>query len=107
MYCAYTIPGMTGSSLMYYYNGKAVYAPSASTADYNRDSPGYPSSKPPSAGFPSSFFMPGTHTHTHTHGLSLITAPTTGFLSSLRTLDYRQSGLVLKDVLRPKSTKKN
>uniref|UniRef100_A0A673BLC6 Uncharacterized protein n=1 Tax=Sphaeramia orbicularis TaxID=375764 RepID=A0A673BLC6_9TELE len=37
-----------------------VYAPSASTADYNRDSPGYPSSKPPSAGFPSSFFMPGT-----------------------------------------------
>uniref|UniRef100_A0A087XWM5 Transcription factor 4 n=1 Tax=Poecilia formosa TaxID=48698 RepID=A0A087XWM5_POEFO len=33
--------------------------PSASTADYNRDSPGYPSSKPPSAGFPSSFFMPG------------------------------------------------
>uniref|UniRef100_A0A8C5HC10 Transcription factor 4 n=1 Tax=Gouania willdenowi TaxID=441366 RepID=A0A8C5HC10_GOUWI len=61
MYCAYTIPGMTGSSLMYYYNGKAVYAPSASTADYNRDSPGYPSSKPPSAGFPSSFFMPDGH----------------------------------------------
>uniref|UniRef100_A0A672GX57 Transcription factor 4 n=1 Tax=Salarias fasciatus TaxID=181472 RepID=A0A672GX57_SALFA len=61
MYCAYTIPGMAGSSLMYYYNGKAVYAPSASTADYNRDSPGYPSSKPPSAGFPSSFFMPDGH----------------------------------------------
>ncbi|XP_054878251.1 LOW QUALITY PROTEIN: transcription factor 4-like [Poeciliopsis prolifica] len=61
MYCAYTIPGMTGSSLMYYYNGKAVYAPSASTADYNRDSPGYPSSKPPSTGFPSSFFMPDGH----------------------------------------------
>ncbi|XP_054467842.1 transcription factor 4-like isoform X1 [Anoplopoma fimbria] len=61
MYCAYTIPGMTGSSLMYYYNGKAVYAPSASTADYNRDSPGYPSSKPPSSGFPSSFFMPDGH----------------------------------------------
>ncbi|XP_039634757.1 transcription factor 4-like isoform X8 [Perca fluviatilis] len=39
----------------------AVYAPSASTADYNRDSPGYPSSKPPSAGFPSSFFMPEGH----------------------------------------------
>ncbi|XP_047185293.1 transcription factor 4-like isoform X4 [Scophthalmus maximus] len=38
-----------------------VYAPSASTADYNRDSPGYPSSKPPSAGFPSSFFMPDGH----------------------------------------------
>ncbi|XP_055720983.1 transcription factor 4-like isoform X15 [Salvelinus fontinalis] len=61
MYCAYTIPGMTGGSLMYYYNGKAVYAPSASTADYNRDSPGYPSSKPPSGGFPSPFFMPDGH----------------------------------------------
>ncbi|XP_042158686.1 transcription factor 4 isoform X12 [Oncorhynchus tshawytscha] len=35
----------------------SVYAPSASTADYNRDSPVYPSSKPPSGGFPSSFFM--------------------------------------------------
>ncbi|MGH0170435.1 UNVERIFIED_CONTAM: hypothetical protein FKN15_058761 [Acipenser sinensis] len=35
-----------------------VYAPSASTADYNRDSPGYPSSKPPTSTFPSSFFMP-------------------------------------------------
>ncbi|XP_067114022.1 transcription factor 4-like isoform X1 [Osmerus mordax] len=61
MYCAYTIPGMSGSSLMYYYNGKAVYAPSASTADYNRDSPGYPSSKPPGGGFPGSFFMPEGH----------------------------------------------
>ncbi|XP_030622877.1 transcription factor 4 isoform X3 [Chanos chanos] len=61
MYCAYTIPGMSGGSLMYYYNGKAVYAPSASTADYNRDSPGYPSSKVPSGGFPSSFFMPDGH----------------------------------------------
>ncbi|KAK6322882.1 hypothetical protein J4Q44_G00076740 [Coregonus suidteri] len=61
MYCAYTIPGMTGGSLMYYYNGKAVYAPSASTADYNRDSPGYPSSKPPSGGFPSPFFMSDGH----------------------------------------------
>uniref|UniRef100_A0A8C3G6V8 Transcription factor 4 n=1 Tax=Cyclopterus lumpus TaxID=8103 RepID=A0A8C3G6V8_CYCLU len=39
----------------------SVYAPSASTADYNRDSPGYPSSKPPGAGFPSSFFMPDGH----------------------------------------------
>uniref|UniRef100_A0A7N8WWN8 Transcription factor 4 n=1 Tax=Mastacembelus armatus TaxID=205130 RepID=A0A7N8WWN8_9TELE len=35
----------------------SVYAPSASTADYNRDSPGYPSSKAPSTGFPSSFFI--------------------------------------------------
>ncbi|KAG7477129.1 hypothetical protein MATL_G00090880 [Megalops atlanticus] len=39
----------------------SVYAPSASTADYNRDSPGYPSSKPPSSTFPSSFFMPDGH----------------------------------------------
>ncbi|KAL2099668.1 hypothetical protein ACEWY4_004062 [Coilia grayii] len=38
-----------------------VYAPSASTADYNRDSPGYPSSKPPAGSFPSSFFMPDGH----------------------------------------------
>ncbi|XP_055731654.1 transcription factor 4-like [Salvelinus fontinalis] len=39
----------------------SVYAPSASTADYNRDSPVYPSSKPPSGGFPSSFFMSDGH----------------------------------------------
>ncbi|XP_041914407.1 transcription factor 4 isoform X15 [Alosa sapidissima] len=38
-----------------------VYAPSASTADYNRDSPGYPASKPPAGSFPSSFFMPDGH----------------------------------------------
>ncbi|XP_078530974.1 transcription factor 4 isoform X24 [Lissotriton helveticus] len=38
-----------------------VYAPSASTADYNRDSPGYPSSKPASSTFPSSFFMQDGH----------------------------------------------
>ncbi|XP_078279677.1 transcription factor 4 isoform X19 [Rhinoraja longicauda] len=61
MYCAYTIPGMGGNSLMYYYNGKAVYAPSASTADYNRDSPGYPPSKPPTSSFSSSFFMQDGH----------------------------------------------
>uniref|UniRef100_A0A8C2J711 Transcription factor 4 n=1 Tax=Cyprinus carpio TaxID=7962 RepID=A0A8C2J711_CYPCA len=39
----------------------SVYAPSASTADYNRDSPGYPSSKAPGSSFPSSFFMPDGH----------------------------------------------
>ncbi|XP_012685468.1 transcription factor 4 isoform X3 [Clupea harengus] len=39
----------------------SVYAPSASTADYNRDSPGYPSSKPPTGSFPGSFFMPDGH----------------------------------------------
>ncbi|XP_056586592.1 transcription factor 4-like isoform X13 [Triplophysa dalaica] len=38
-----------------------VYAPSASTADYNRDSPGYPSSKAPGSSFPTSFFMPDGH----------------------------------------------
>ncbi|XP_075389080.1 transcription factor 4 isoform X12 [Tenrec ecaudatus] len=38
-----------------------VYAPSASTADYNRDSPGYPSSKPAASTFPSSFFMQDGH----------------------------------------------
>ncbi|XP_041436549.1 transcription factor 4 isoform X6 [Xenopus laevis] len=39
----------------------SVYAPSASTADYNRDSPGYPSSKPAASTFPSSFFMQDGH----------------------------------------------
>ncbi|KAK7896033.1 hypothetical protein WMY93_021358 [Mugilogobius chulae] len=39
----------------------SVYAPSASSADYNRDSPGYPNSKPTSSGFPGSFFMPDGH----------------------------------------------
>eukprot|EP00076_Gallus_gallus_P014152 XP_015132871.1 transcription factor 4 isoform X5 [Gallus gallus] len=38
-----------------------VYAPSASTADYNRDSPGYPASKPAASTFPSSFFMQDGH----------------------------------------------
>ncbi|XP_031951902.1 transcription factor 4 isoform X4 [Corvus moneduloides] len=38
-----------------------VYAPSASTADYNRDSPGFPSSKPAASTFPSSFFMQDGH----------------------------------------------
>ncbi|XP_065517157.1 transcription factor 4 isoform X11 [Lathamus discolor] len=38
-----------------------VYAPSASTADYNRDSPGFPSSKPAAGTFPSSFFMQDGH----------------------------------------------
>uniref|UniRef100_A0A9J8B024 Transcription factor 4 n=1 Tax=Cyprinus carpio carpio TaxID=630221 RepID=A0A9J8B024_CYPCA len=42
-------------------HGCQVYAPSASTADYNRDSPGYPSSKAPGSNFPSSFFMPDGH----------------------------------------------
>ncbi|XP_075041258.1 transcription factor 4 isoform X2 [Mixophyes fleayi] len=39
----------------------SVYAPSASTADYNRDSPGYPSSKPATSTFPSSYFMQDGH----------------------------------------------
>ncbi|XP_063151876.1 transcription factor 4 isoform X7 [Candoia aspera] len=39
----------------------SVYAPSASTADYNRDSPSYPSSKPAASTFPSSFFMQDGH----------------------------------------------
>ncbi|XP_036382276.1 transcription factor 4-like isoform X4 [Megalops cyprinoides] len=39
----------------------SVYAPSASTAEYNQDSPSYPSSKPPSSTLPTSFFMPDGH----------------------------------------------
>ncbi|XP_036440268.1 transcription factor 12 isoform X3 [Colossoma macropomum] len=60
MYCAYPVPGMGSNSLMYYYNGKSVYAPSPNSDDFNRDSPSYPSSKPPSSMFASTFFD-GTH----------------------------------------------
>ncbi|XP_045545126.1 transcription factor 12 isoform X6 [Salmo salar] len=61
MYCAYPVPGMGSNSLMYYYNGKSVYAPSTnSTEDFNRDSPSYSSPKPPSSMFATTFFD-GTH----------------------------------------------
>ncbi|CAI5793116.1 transcription factor 12 isoform X3 [Podarcis lilfordi] len=61
MYCAYPVPGMSSNSLMYYYNGKTVYAPSNSD-DFNRESPNYPSPKPPSSMFASTFFLQdGTH----------------------------------------------
>ncbi|XP_026793295.2 transcription factor 12 isoform X5 [Pangasianodon hypophthalmus] len=56
MYCAYPVPGMGSNSLMYYYNGKSVYAPSPNSDDFNRESPSYPSSKPPSSMFASTFF---------------------------------------------------
>ncbi|KAM3655228.1 LOW QUALITY PROTEIN: transcription factor 4 [Ammospiza maritima maritima] len=39
----------------------SVYAPSASTAEFSRDSPGFPSSKGASSTFPSSFFMQDGH----------------------------------------------
>ncbi|XP_020950418.1 transcription factor 12 isoform X11 [Sus scrofa] len=62
MYCAYPVPGMGSNSLMYYYNGKTVYAPSPNSDDFNRESPSYPSPKPPSSMFASTFFMQdGTH----------------------------------------------
>uniref|UniRef100_A0A8C6WVB7 Transcription factor 12 n=1 Tax=Neogobius melanostomus TaxID=47308 RepID=A0A8C6WVB7_9GOBI len=60
MYCAYPVPGMGSNSLMYYYNGKSVYAPSPSTEEFNRDSPSYTSPKPTSSMFASTFFD-GTH----------------------------------------------
>ncbi|XP_009301714.2 transcription factor 12 isoform X12 [Danio rerio] len=66
MYCAYPVPGM-GS--MYYYNGKSVYAPSPSSEDYNRDSPSYPSPKPPGSMFASTFFD-GTHNSSDQWNLS-------------------------------------
>ncbi|KAJ8343537.1 hypothetical protein SKAU_G00308660 [Synaphobranchus kaupii] len=56
MYCAYPVPGVGSNSLMYYYNGKSVYAPSPNSEDFNRDSPTYPSAKPPSSMFASTFF---------------------------------------------------
>ncbi|XP_069078514.1 transcription factor 12 isoform X10 [Pleurodeles waltl] len=62
MYCAYPVPGMGTNSLMYYYNGKTVYAPSPNSDDFNRESPNYSSPKPPSSMFASTFFMQdGTH----------------------------------------------
>nr|XP_005166569.1 transcription factor 12 isoform X8 [Danio rerio] len=66
MYCAYPVPGM-GS--MYYYNGKSVYAPSPSSEDFNRDSPSYPSPKPPGSMFASTFFD-GTHNSSDQWNLS-------------------------------------
>ncbi|XP_047187435.1 transcription factor 12 isoform X4 [Scophthalmus maximus] len=60
MYCAYPVPGMGTNSLMYYYNGKSVYAPSPNSEDFNRDSPSYSSPKPSSSMFASTFFD-GTH----------------------------------------------
>uniref|UniRef100_A0A669QGC5 Uncharacterized protein n=1 Tax=Phasianus colchicus TaxID=9054 RepID=A0A669QGC5_PHACC len=36
MYCAYTIPGMGGNSLMYYYNGKAVSGEASGRAAQGR-----------------------------------------------------------------------
>ncbi|XP_076583873.1 transcription factor 12 isoform X6 [Chaetodon auriga] len=60
MYCAYPVPGMGSNSLMYYYNGKSVYAPSPNSEDFNRDSPSYSPPKPSSSMFASTFFD-GTH----------------------------------------------
>ncbi|CAL9701851.1 unnamed protein product [Knipowitschia caucasica] len=60
MYCAYPVPGMGSNSLMYYYNGKSVYAASPSTEEFSRDSPSYNSPKPTSSIFASTFFD-GTH----------------------------------------------
>ncbi|XP_014835978.1 PREDICTED: transcription factor 12 isoform X6 [Poecilia mexicana] len=60
MYCAYPVPGMGSNSLMYYYNGKSVYAPSPNSEDFNRDSPSYSTPKPSSSMFASTFFD-GTH----------------------------------------------
>uniref|UniRef100_A0AAV2LP22 BHLH domain-containing protein n=1 Tax=Knipowitschia caucasica TaxID=637954 RepID=A0AAV2LP22_KNICA len=51
---------MGSNSLMYYYNGKSVYAASPSTEEFSRDSPSYNSPKPTSSIFASTFFD-GTH----------------------------------------------
>ncbi|CAN0321564.1 unnamed protein product, partial [Lampetra planeri] len=57
MYCAYPVSGTTNNPLMYYYNGKTVYAPSPSQDDYNRESPGFPPAKPASSMFSGTYFM--------------------------------------------------
>ncbi|XP_063045593.1 transcription factor 12-like [Engraulis encrasicolus] len=56
MYCAYPMPGVANNSLMYYYNGKSVYAPSPGSEEFSRDSPSYTGSKPPNALFSNTFF---------------------------------------------------
>ncbi|XP_053128078.1 transcription factor 12 isoform X10 [Hemicordylus capensis] len=75
MYCAYPVPGVSSNSLVYYYNGKTVYAPSPNSDDFNRESPSYPSPKPPSSMFASTFFLQdGTHNASDlwspSHGMS-------------------------------------
>uniref|UniRef100_A0A4W3K073 Transcription factor 12 n=1 Tax=Callorhinchus milii TaxID=7868 RepID=A0A4W3K073_CALMI len=41
----------------------SVYAPSPSSDDFNRESPSYPSPKPPGSMFATTFFMQGNHNH--------------------------------------------
>ncbi|CAL8379031.1 unnamed protein product [Arctogadus glacialis] len=60
MHCAYPVPGMGSNSLMYYYNGTSVYAPSPNSEDFSRDAPSYSPPKPPANMFASPFFD-GTH----------------------------------------------
>uniref|UniRef100_A0A287CYH7 Transcription factor 12 n=1 Tax=Ictidomys tridecemlineatus TaxID=43179 RepID=A0A287CYH7_ICTTR len=44
------------------YDSSRVYAPSPNSDDFNRESPSYPSPKPPTSMFASTFFMQdGTH----------------------------------------------
>uniref|UniRef100_UPI00358FBED4 transcription factor 12-like isoform X3 n=1 Tax=Myxine glutinosa TaxID=7769 RepID=UPI00358FBED4 len=63
MYCAYPIPGMGASPLMYYYNSKPVYTSSTSQDEYGRDSePAFTQAKPPAAMFSGTYFMQdGSH----------------------------------------------
>ncbi|XP_030232704.1 transcription factor 12 isoform X1 [Gadus morhua] len=60
MHCAYPVPGMGSNSLMYYYNGKSVYAPSPTSEGFSRDAPSYSPPRPSANMFASSFFD-GTH----------------------------------------------
>uniref|UniRef100_UPI00398E5121 transcription factor 12-like isoform X2 n=1 Tax=Pristiophorus japonicus TaxID=55135 RepID=UPI00398E5121 len=60
MYCAYPVPGVGNNSLMYFYNGKTVYAQSQNSDEF-RESSSYPSPKAPSSMFSSSFLLPDGH----------------------------------------------
>ncbi|XP_054588069.1 transcription factor 12 isoform X4 [Nothobranchius furzeri] len=92
MYCAYPVPGMGSNSLMYYYNGKSVYAPSPNSEDFNRDSPSYSSPKPSSSMFASTFFD-GTHsTSDPWNPSSGITQPSYGGMLAGSSSHMAQSG---------------
>ncbi|XP_041037603.1 transcription factor 12-like isoform X2 [Carcharodon carcharias] len=61
MYCAYPVPGVGNNPLMYFYNGKTVYAQSQNS-DELKECSNYLSPKAPSSMLSSSFLLPGHHT---------------------------------------------
>ncbi|XP_051901791.1 transcription factor 12-like isoform X1 [Pristis pectinata] len=63
MYCAYPVPGVGNNSLMYFCNGKTVYAQTQNSDEY-RENSSFPSPKAPGSMFSSSFLLPDGHHNT-------------------------------------------